>query len=74
MGHNWSMCQILSLRYILNESSTDGAECCRKIMRMMKVVDPIRSLVNASSLQFDCAKMLYEAIFMLFYCMEARQW
>ena len=39
----------------MDETGTDDADCCRKI------VGAIRSLVNAGSLQLNCARRLHEA-------------
>ena len=44
------------LGYMLDESGTDGAECSRKIASGRKVAGAIRSLVNARSLQLECAR------------------
>ena len=48
------------LGFVLDRSGTDGAECCRK------VVGPIRSLVNARNLQFECARVLREGFLVPF--------
>ena len=40
----------------LEESGTDGAECRRKVMSGRRLAGTIRSLVNASDLQLECAK------------------
>ena len=67
MACNWSMCVSFYIGYVLDESSTDDAECCRK------VVAAIRYLVNARSLQLKYARVLHEALLILFFCMVVRQ-
>ena len=47
---------------VLDESGTDGAECSRKAASERRVAVAIRSLVNARSLQFECARVLYEPL------------
>ena len=47
---------------MLDESDTDIAECC-KIVWGREVMGAVRSLVNARNMQLDCAKVLYEALF-----------
>ena len=47
---------------VLADSGTDGGECCRKGATGRKVANAIRSLVNAGSLQLECARMLHEAL------------
>ena len=48
---------------VLNESGTDEAVCCRKVVTGRRVVGPIRSLVNARGLQLECAMVLHETLF-----------
>ena len=47
---------------VLNESGTDEAECSRKMESGRRVAGAIRSLVNARSLQFECAMVLHESL------------
>ena len=47
---------------VLDESGTDKAECNRKVASGRRVVGAIRSLVNASVLQFECARVLHETV------------
>ena len=42
------------LRYVLDESSTDGAECYRKVASGRKVTGSFRSLVNGRCSQLEC--------------------
>ena len=49
----------------LNKSGTDGAECRRKVVSGRKVASAIGSLVNATSLQLDCAMVLHELLLVL---------
>ena len=42
--------------YVLDESGTDGAECCRKMASERRVGGSIKSLVNARDLQLECAR------------------
>ena len=52
------------LRYVLNETGIYGAECHWKVAKGRKFVGALRSLVNARSLQLECARMLHEALIM----------
>ena len=47
---------------ILDESGTDEAACRRKVASGGMVVGAIRFLVNARGLQFECARVLHEAL------------
>ena len=47
---------------VLDESGTDEAECSRKVASGMRVAGDIRSLLNARSLQLECAKVLHESL------------
>ena len=38
---------------------TDEAECNRKVANGRRVADAIRSLVNATSLQLECGRVLH---------------
>ena len=46
----------------LDESGTDKAECSRRVASGWRVAGAIRSLVNARVLQFECARILHEAL------------
>ena len=50
------------MRCVLGESSTDEAECSKKVECMRRVADGIRSLVNARSLQLECSRVLDESL------------
>ena len=52
------------LGLVLYESSNDGAECCSKVASGSKVAGAIRLLVNAGSLQLQCAKVLHGDLLM----------
>ena len=56
------------LRYLFDESDTDGEECCRKMGNGKIVVDAIRSLVNATSLRPEFAKMLHFGVLGILMC------
>ena len=64
------------LRCVLDESGTDGAECCRKVASGRRLVDAIRSLVNARYLQLGCARVLHETLLVPFltYGSETMLW
>ena len=47
---------------VLNESGTDGKECSRKVASGRRFAGPIKSLVNARDLQFECCRVLYETL------------
>ena len=54
---------VLKFKYfgcVLDESGTDDAECSRKVAIGREVTGAITSLVNARSLQLECARVLYE--------------
>ena len=58
---------ISELKYsgcVLDKSGTDEAELSRKVTSGMKVAVAIRSLVNARSLQLECARVLHESLLM----------
>ena len=42
---------------VLDESGTDGAECCREVASGRRVAGAIRALVNAVDFQLDCASL-----------------
>ena len=46
----------------MDKSGTDEAKCSRKVVGGRKVAGIIRSLVNARSLQLDCARVLHESL------------
>ena len=52
------------LKFVLDESVTDGLECCRKITSGKKVVNAIRSLVSDRILQLQYAWVLDKNLFM----------
>ena len=54
-----------SCRWDLDESSTDGTECSRKVVNGRRVAGAIRSVVNARDLQFECARVLHETLLVL---------
>ena len=56
------MLQFKYLGYILDESGTDETECHRKVVSRRRVAGIIRSLVNARSLQHECARVLHETL------------
>ena len=47
---------------VLDESGTDEEEYSRKVASGRRVAGAIRSLVNAWSLQLDCARVLHESL------------
>ena len=53
MGEDWNKCLLKYFEYALDESGTDVAECCRKVVGIRKVAGVIRSVVNARVLQFE---------------------
>ena len=54
------------VEYVLDESGTDGAECCRKVASGREVVFAIRSLVNVESLYLDCVRVCMRVCLCLF--------
>ena len=44
----------------MNESGIDEAECSREMLSGSRVADTIRSLVNATDLQLEYARVLHE--------------
>ena len=52
-----------NLRYVLDESGTDGAECSRKVSSGRRVAGVMRSLVNARDLQLKWARVLHKTLF-----------
>ena len=49
---------------VLDESGTDEAECNRKVASGRRLAGAIRSLVNARSLQPECARVLHQSLLM----------
>ena len=64
--HRWDTFRaclgIYILGMCLNESGTDEAECSRKVASGRRVAGAIRSLINARSLQLECARVLNESL------------
>ena len=54
--------RIRYLRCVLDESGTDEAVCSRKVASVRRVAGAIRSLVNARSVQLECARVLQESL------------
>ena len=54
--------EVKFLGCVLNESGTYEAEYSRKMASVRKVVGATRSLVNARSLKFECARVLNESL------------
>ena len=48
--------------YVLDESGTGEAECSRKVASGRRVAGAVRSLVNARSLQLECARVFRESL------------
>ena len=48
------------LEYVLDKSSTDGAECSRKVASGRMVAGAIRSLDNARDLQPEYTRVLHD--------------
>ena len=42
----------------LDASGTKGAECSGKVANEIRVIDAIKTLVNARDLQLECARVL----------------
>ena len=51
--------------FVLDKSSSDRTECCRKVATGRKVLGVIRSLLNARSLKLECSRVLQEGLFMV---------
>ena len=60
----------------LDELGTDEAECSRKVVSGRRVSGAIKSLVNAMSLQLECAMVLHESLLvpLLMYDSETMIW
>ena len=71
-GLEWEVCvdgirleHVLEFKYlgsVLDESSADEVECSRKVASGRRVAGANRFLVNARSLQLECARVLQEAL------------
>ena len=65
---NWMRLEhVLEFKYfrcVLDEPGTNDPECRRKVVNRRKVEGTIMSLVNASGLQVECARLLSETLFM----------
>ena len=61
---------------VLEESDTDERECGRKVASERRVASAIRSLINARSLQLECAIVLHESLLLpvLTYGSETMMW
>ena len=46
----------------MDESGIDEVECSRKVASGRRVASVIRSLVDASILQLECARVLHESL------------
>ena len=60
----------------MDESGTDEAECNKKVARGSSVAGAFRYLVNAVSLQIECARVLHEPLLVpvLMYGSETMIW
>ena len=58
---------------VLDESSTDEAECSRKLASRRRVPGVIKSLVNAKDLQFKCARVLHQTLLVPVFMYRVRQ-
>ena len=61
---------------VLEESVTDDAEFSKKVASGRRVAGAIWSLVNAGSLQLECARVLHESlmVYVLTYGSETMIW
>ena len=61
---------------VLDESGTDETEWSKKVTSRRRVAGAIRSLVNAMSLQLECARVLQESLLVpvLTYGSETMTW
>ena len=50
---------------VLDDIGTDEAECIRKVASGRRFAGAIRSLVNARSLQLECARVSHESLLVL---------
>ena len=51
------------LGWVLDELGTDVAECSRKVASGRRVAGAIRSLANGMDLLRECARVLYQSLF-----------
>ena len=58
---------------VLDESGKYEAECSRKVASGRRVAGAIRSLVNARSLQIECARVLHKSLLVAILRMLVRQ-
>ena len=60
----------------MEESCTDEAECSRNVVSGRRVAGAIRHLVNARSLQLQCARVMHESLLVpvLTYGSETMMW
>ena len=56
------MTRNLNILGVLDESCTDEAECSKKVASGRRVAGAISCLVNARSLQLECARLWYESL------------
>ena len=65
-----------SMAFVLDESGINEVEFRRKVVSGRRVAGAIRSLVNAKCLQFECARIMIEAltVSVLIYGNEAMIW
>ena len=65
-----------NLGCVLYKPGTDEAECTRRVVSRSRVTGAIRPLVNARDLQLDCARVLYEKLFVsvLMYSSATMSW
>ena len=66
-GLRFEVCveQVSEFKYlgcVLDKSGTNEEECSRKVVSGRKAAGAIRSLVNAKSLQLQCARVLHEQL------------
>ena len=68
----------MKLKYfrVFDESGIDEAECRRTVVSGRRVEGAIRSLVNARSLQLECARVVYKSllVYVLIYGSETMLW
>ena len=67
MGRLEHVSEFIYLGCILDESGTDEAKCHRKGVNGKRVAGTIRSLDNATDLQFECARIWHERRSHLFF-------
>ena len=57
----------------MDDLGRDETECRRKEVSGSRVAGAMRSLVNARSLQHECARVLHESLLVPVVCMVVRQ-